>query len=482
MKVTVIGSGYVGLVSACCFAEIGNEVVCVDNDLEKLAKLRQGQSPIFEEFVPELLARHLGKALRFSEDIIESARHCDVIFLAVGTPQQPNGEADLSYVEAATREIAGACGSGFKLIVSKSTVPVYTTQWIVRALVINGADPATFGVASNPEFFREGRAVTDFLYPDRIVIGANSKRATATLTELYRPLTSGAYRENPTAIPAPEGTSPVARLIVTTAQSAEIIKHSANAYLAMKISFINGVANICEAVGADITQVCEGIGSDSRIGSNFLKPGIGYGGSCFPKDVAAFQRVALGNGYDFRLLPEVIRINEDQRRRFLEKIRRTLWTLKGKRVGALGLSFKGGTDDIRESPAVYIIKALAQEGTHVSVYDPAAMGRSQECDFGPQVTLAADSYEAARDCDALLILTDWEEFAHLDLARIRLQLKYPIIIDGRNLYDPQVVAAAELAYVSIGRPDVMPKGMHAPKQRNATIDAGSRPDEDYLAE
>ena len=482
MKVTVIGSGYVGLVSACCFAEIGNEVVCVDNDLGKLSKLRQGQSPIFEEFVPELMARHLGKSLRFSEDIVESARDCDVIFLAVGTPQRPNGEADLSYVEAATREIAGACDSGFKLIVSKSTVPVYTTQWIVRAMLFNGADPAKFDVASNPEFFREGRAVTDFLYPDRIVIGANSDRAIALLTELYGPLTSGAYRGSPTAIPAAEGTSPEARLIVTTAQSAELIKHSANAYLAMKISFINGVSNICEAVGADITQVCEGIGSDSRIGPSFLKPGIGYGGSCFPKDVAAFQTVALGNGYNFRLLPEVIRINEDQRRRFVEKIRRALWTLKGKRVGALGLAFKGGTDDIRESPAIYIIQALAQEGAYISVYDPAAMSRSQECDFGPQVTFASDPYEAARNCDALLILTDWEEFAHLDLVRIGKQLKYPIIIDGRNLYDPQVVAGAGLAYISIGRAEVMPKGLHAPKRRNAMIDAGSRPDEDYPAE
>ncbi len=477
MKITVIGSGYVGLVSACCFAELGNDVICVDSDQKKLAALRQGETLIYEQFVPELLARHQGKRLNFSANICEAARASDIIFIAVGTPQNSHGEADLSYVESVAREIAGALDGGFKLIVNKSTVPVYTSDWVRRALSLNGAQPGTFDVASNPEFFREGTAVTDFLYPDRIVIGADSERSIALLRELYQPLTSRSYYASATVIPAPAHALKQTRLIVTTGKSAELIKHSANAFLALKISFINAVSNVCEAVGADIGQVCEGIGSDARIGPQFLKPGIGYGGSCFPKDIAAYRAVASENGYDFRLLNEVMRINEDQRRRFISKIRRALWTLKGKRLAVLGLAFKGGTNDLRESPAVYIIKALLKEGSEISVYDPAAMENARECHFGSHLRFASDPYDAAGNCDALLILTDWEEFAHLDLLRLRAELKYPIMIDGRNLYDPETVIQAGLAYVSMGRAEAAPPSLGMAKGPDSAVRLAADPEQ-----
>jgi len=322
-----------------------------------------------------------------------------------------------------------------------------------------------FDVASNPEFLREGTAVTDFLFPDRIVVGCDSERSANLLREIYAPLTDGTYYERADAIPQPDRTSIPASIIVTSTKSAEMIKHASNAFLAMKISFINAVACVCESVGANVNQVVHGIGTDSRIGSRFLNPGIGYGGSCFPKDVMAFRAVARESGYDFRLLDEVMRINEEQRQRFLRKIRSALWTLRGKNLGVLGLAFKGGTDDIRESPAVFLVQALLQEGSRITAYDPAAMDRTQEI-MTSSVKFANSAYEAAHDADALLILTEWEEFANLDLTRLRQELRYPIVIDGRNLYDPEVMAAHGFTYYSVGRAACHPDGVPAAVLKN----------------
>jgi UDPglucose 6-dehydrogenase len=324
-------------------------------------------------------------------------------------------------------------------------------------MLLNGTPPELFDVASNPEFLREGSAVTDFLYPDRIVIGADTRRCTAVLEECYRPLVSGEYYSRPDAIPNPDYAQVPPALILTSAKSAELIKHASNAFLAMKISFINAIASICESVGADVEQVVRGIGSDSRIGARFLRPGIGYGGSCFPKDLTAFRAVARECNYDFRLLDEIIRINDEQRQRFLRKVRDALWTLKGKRLAVLGLAFKGGTDDVRESPALSIVKSLLREGSEIVAYDPAATIRAAEMFQDAGLTFAGSAYEAAAQADGLLILTDWEEFAELDLARIRTALRYPIVIDGRNLYAPERMADNGLFYFSIGRPDAIPK-------------------------
>ncbi len=450
MRIAVVGSGYVGLVAGACFADLGHSVVLVDNDEEKLAALRKGEVPIHERFLPELFERHRGKKILFSDDLQSATRESDAIFIAVGTPPTDSGDADLSYVESVAREISGAV-DGYKVVVEKSTVPVYTSQWIRTVILRNGAAPDSFDVASNPEFLREGTAVTDFLYPDRIVIGVESERCADVLRGIYAPMTSGAYYEKAEAIPRPDRAQVPPRLIVTSTKSAELIKHASNAFLAMKISFANAVASICESVGANVQQVCDGIGTDSRIGPRFLNPGIGYGGSCFPKDLMAFRAVAKESGYDFRLLEEVIRINEEQRHRFLRKVRSVLWTLRGKRLGVLGLAFKGGTDDIRESPALMLVQELLREGCKICAYDPAAIGRAKEV-LTSQVEFAQNAYEAAAGVDALLILTEWEEFAALDLKRLRGLLRYPIVLDGRNLYDPAVMAQHGLSYYSVGRP------------------------------
>jgi len=455
VRITVVGSGYVGLVAGACFAELGHEVTVVDNDARKLAALQRGEVPIHEKFLPELMARHRDKRLKFSGDLTEAVHASSAIFIAVGTPPNEHGEADLSYVESVAREVASAI-NGYKIVVEKSTVPVYTSNWVRTVMLRNGATADSFDVASNPEFLREGTAVTDFLFPDRIVLGVDSERCASLLREIYRPLADGTYYEQATAISGPENVNVPPAVIVTSAKSAELIKHASNAFLAMKISFVNAVASICEEVGADVQQVCRGMGSDSRIGSKFLNPSIGYGGSCFPKDLMAFRAVARECAYDFRLLEEVIRINEDQRRRFIQKVRSALWTLKGKRLGVLGLAFKGGTDDIRESPAVLTIEALLKEGCIVSAYDPAAMDRAREV-FGRQIEFATDAHQAAKDADALLILTEWQEFAALDLARLRGELRYPIVIDGRNLYDPKVMVENGFTYYSIGREAVAPE-------------------------
>lgn len=454
MRIAVVGSGYVGLVASACLAELGHHVISVDNDPEKLALLRQGKAPIHEKFLPELLARHRGERLVFSGSLQEAVKDSSVIFIAVGTPAGENGEADLSYVESVSREIARVVNGEYKVVVEKSTVPVYTSEWIRKVMVLNGAPRGSFDVVSNPEFLREGTAVEDFLYPDRIVVGADTLRASEVLKKIYEPLTSGSYYQRKEGIPGPDSFEAPARLIVTSAKSAELIKQASNAFLAMKISFINAVANLCDAVGADVQQVCDGMGADTRIGRRFLQPGIGYGGSCFPKDLKAFRAVARNCGADFGLLDEVMRINEVQRARFLDKVRRALWTLKGKRLAVLGLAFKGGTDDIRESPAVALVKDLLREGCAVAAYDPAAMERCRS--RLPEVRFAESAYDAAENADALLILTDWEEFTGLDLQKLRSALNYPIIVDGRNLLDPQEAAAEGFHYYSVGRPDVAP--------------------------
>src|SRR5467141_1756972 len=450
MRIAVVGSGYVGLVAGACFADLGHDVILVDNDDRKLAALKNGQVPIHENFLPELLSRHRGQRLTFSDDLQGAVRASSAIFVAVGTPPTERGEADLSYVESVARQISGGIND-YKVIIEKSTVPVYTSEWVRKIILRSGTDPEMFDVASNPEFLREGTAVTDFLFPDRIVIGCDNDRCAEVLREIYAPLTGGSYYERSDAIPRPDRAHIPPPIIVTSSKSAELIKHASNAFLALKISFINAVASICESVGANVNQVCHGVGTDSRIGPRFMNPGIGYGGSCFPKDLMAFRAVAKESGYDFRLLEEVVRINEEQRHRFLRKVRSVLWTFRGKRLGVLGLAFKGGTDDIRESPALLLVQELLREGCHVCAYDPAAMERAKEV-LKSGVEFASDAYEAAKGADALLILTEWEEFASLDLKRLRTLVKYPIVLDGRNLYDPAVMVEHGFSYYSVGRP------------------------------
>jgi UDPglucose 6-dehydrogenase len=455
-RIAVVGSGYVGLVAAMCFAEIGHRVICVDNDERKVAALEAGDSLIHEKHLPQLLQRYRNTRVRFTTDLAEATRECDAIFIAVGTPQGENGDADLSYVEAVASEIARHI-SGYKVIVEKSTVPVYTNEWIRRVIERNGVSRDAFDVVSNPEFLREGTAVEDFLHPDRIVVGADSHRAAALLKQIYAPLVTGAYYEKTGAIDGCCSTQSPPPLLMTSTKSAEIIKHASNAFLAMKISFINAVSNLCEAADANVEQVARGIGLDSRIGPRFLRPGIGYGGSCFPKDVAAFRSVAQQMGVDFSLLSEVEKINAQQKRRFLSKVRSALWTLRGKRIAVLGLSFKGETDDIRESPAIDLVEMLLCEGCCVVAYDPAAMERArQELPPSQYLSYAADAYDAAKDADALVILTDWKEFSALDLRKLHAALRYPIVLDGRNIFDPAVMQEHGFTYMSIGRPAAAP--------------------------
>jgi UDPglucose 6-dehydrogenase len=466
MKIALVGSGYVGLVAGACFAELGHDMVLVDSDESKMAALERGECPIHEKFLPELLQRHRGRRLDFTTDLSEAVRRSQLIFIAVGTPPKEDGDADLSYVESVARGIAGAI-DGYKVVVEKSTVPVYTNTWIRKVMLLNGAPAELFDVASNPEFLREGAAVSDFLYPDRIVVGADSERAAETVAEAYRPLVDGSYYQKTDAIPGPATGPFMARLIRTSAKSAELIKHASNAFLAMKISFVNAVSSVCEAVGADVEQVCEGLGSDSRIGRRFLCPGIGYGGSCFPKDLLAFRAVARESGCSFGLLDEVANVNEEQRTRFLRKVKSALWTLKGKKLAVLGLAFKNGTDDIRESPALAIVRSLLKEGCVITAYDPAAMAHAAE-ELSSAVKFAGDPYEAMQGADACLVLTEWEDFAQLDLVRVKQLLRYPILLDGRNLFRPAQMNAAGLNYYSVGRPDVVGERRTTPRKPSST--------------
>src|SRR6201996_503462 len=414
VSICVIGSGYVGLVAAVCFAEMGHQVICVDNDKTKVETLRSGGVPIYEEHLPELLGKHLGRGVEFTTDLSGAVEKCEAIFIAVGTPQGDTGAADLSYVEAVVSEIARSVND-YKVIVEKSTVPVYTNEWVRRVMHRHGVDPTHFDVVSNPEFLREGTAIIDFLHPDRIVVGAGTERAAQLLQRIYAPLTSGTYYDQPGALPGICSAAHPARILVTSAPSAEIIKHAYNAFLALKISFINAVANLAETVDADIEDIAAGISLDSRIGPKFLRAGLGYGGSCFPKDVAAFHWVAQQQGLDFQLLAEIRRINDAQRDVFFNKVRAALWTLRGRKLAALGLAFKCDTDDIRESPALDVIKKLLEAGASVPAYAPAATERAQAVlPPSDKMRYASNVYEAAHDVDAVLILTDWKEFAEID--------------------------------------------------------------------
>lgn len=455
MNIAMIGSGYVGLVAAACMAEMGHHVISVDNDESKIQALQRGECIIHEEFLPELLERHSGDRLTFTTKLDEAVRASSIVFIAVGTPPCESGEADLSVLESVCHEIAANINR-HKVVVVKSTVPVGTNSWVRRILIRYGASPKLFCVAANPEFLREGTAVTDFLFPDRIVIGSDCVKSRLILEQVYLPLTSGAYARSSNSIPVPDDAVLPAQVIATHTRSAELIKQTSNAFLAMKISFINAVANLCETAGADIQEVCEGMGSDRRIGNKFLKPGIGYGGSCFPKDLTALHAAAREYGCGFHLLEEVMHINEDQRKFFLRKVRNVLWTLKGKRLAVLGLAFKGGTDDIRESPAIALVKMLAKEKCHIVAYDPAAMERARQELDSESVTFASSAYDAAKGADALLVLTDWEEFTALDFGRLRKELRHPILIDGRNLYSLEEMERRGFNYVSVGRPETVP--------------------------
>ena len=452
VPICIIGSGYVGLVAAVCFAEMGHRVICVDNDESRIKTLREGAVPIYEKHLPELLAKHGGRTVEFTTSLGTAIEKSEAIFIAVGTPQGNTGAADLSYVEAVVAEIARSIKS-YKVIVEKSTVPVYTNEWIRRVLTRHGVDSQLYDVVSNPEFLREGSAIIDFLHPNRIVVGAGNERSANLLRRIYEPLTNGSYYAQPGTLAGECTVDRPAPLLVTSAQSAELIKHASNAFLALKISFINAVANLAEAVDADIEDIAAGMGLDSRIGPKFLNAGLGYGGSCFPKDVAAFHWVAQKCGVDFQLLEEIRRINETQKDVFFNKVLSALWTLRGKRLDALGLAYKGATDDVRESPAIDIIKRLLKAGATVTCYDPAAMERAhKELPAAENLAYARDIYEAAKDADAVLILTDWKEFAKIDLIRLNQAVRFPIVIDGRNLYQPKQMLDHGFTYVSVGRP------------------------------
>jgi UDPglucose 6-dehydrogenase len=451
VSICVIGSGYVGLVAAVCFAEMGHRVICVDNDKARIKSLREGGVPIYEEHLPELLAKHRN-GMEFTTDLSRAVERSEAIFVAVGTPQGDNGAADMSYVESVVAEIAHVI-DGYKVIVEKSTVPVYTNEWVDRVLRRHRVDPEHYDVVSNPEFLREGTAIKDFLHPDRIVVGAGSERSAELMRRIYAPLTDGGYYDRPDAFPGVCSAAHPPKLLVTSAQSAEVIKHASNAFLALKLSFINAVANLAEAADADIEDIAAGIGLDSRIGPKFLRAGLGYGGSCFPKDVAAFYWVAKQCGVDLQLLQEIRNINLAQKDIFFNKIVSTLWTLRGKRVTALGLAFKGGTDDVRESPAIDIIRKMLNAGAIVTAYDPAAIERAKEVlPQAENLHYVGDLYEAAKGADAVVILTDWKEFINIDLDKLNKTLHFPIVIDGRNLFNLQVMEDHGFTYVSVGRP------------------------------
>lgn len=430
MNISIIGSGYVGLVSGTCFAELGNKVICADNDAKKIALLKNGRVPIFEPGLEELIKNNLKKGrLKFSTNIKEAVINSEVIFIAVGTPPLDSGEADLTGIEHVARSIAQNL-TGYRLIVEKSTVPVETGERVKHTIATYVKRKIKFDVASNPEFLREGTAINDFMHPDRIVIGVESKKARDILTSLYQPLN--------------------APIVVTNIKSAELIKHASNAFLATKISFINAVSRVCDKVGANVEEVAKGMGLDKRIGRAFLDAGIGYGGSCFPKDLDAFVTISENVGYDFDLLKAARRVNEEQKSFYLKKIKDALWVLKDKNIGILGLSFKPNTDDIRSAPSLDIIKSLLQDGAKVRAYDPQAMLKIKNEING--ITLCKDPYEVARHADCLLVVTEWDEFKELDFKRLKKQMRCALIIDGRNIYDPEEMSKFGFKYISIGRP------------------------------
>lgn len=448
MKITVIGTGHVGLVAGACLAEIGHDVVCIDNDPSKIEALRAGRAPFFEPDMEAMVQRNQKRGLlSFSGELQEGIAHSEVIFLCVGTPPLPSGEADLSVVERVTHQIA-ALADGYKLVISKSTVPVLTGDRIQRTMEVYSGRKHEFDVASNPEFLAEGTAVFDFLYPDRIVVGVESERAEKLLREVYEPVVRQEFEWN-LERPNPRDGRKIP-LLVTNRNSSELIKHASNSFLAMKISYINAIANLCDRVGADVTQVAEGMGYDHRIGPQFLRAGIGFGGFCFPKDLQAFVWIAGKNGYDFRLLREVEQINLEQVDNFLQKVKDQVWVLRGKTIAVWGLAFKPNTDDLRFSPALAVIEKLQEEGATVRAFDPKAMDDARK--EYPSLTYCGSAAEAAEGADVLLVLTEWPEFREIDLKALSKKMVRPLMLDGRNLFDPAVVRKAGFEYHSMGRP------------------------------
>jgi UDPglucose 6-dehydrogenase len=429
MKLAIIGTGYVGLVTGTCFAEVGHHVICVDNNAAKVKMLQAGGIPIYEPGLEELVKKNVTDGrLKFTASTAEGVQNSDVIFIAVPTPPLPDGSVDSSYIERVARDIAAAMTS-YKIVVDKSTVPVKTGEKVAETIKRYCKAKVEFDVVSNPEFLREGFAVGDLMNPDRVVIGVHSQRPVAAMKEVYTPFK--------------------APIIVTDINSAELIKHAANSFLALKISYINAIANICEAAGANVQEVANGIGLDERIGRRFLNAGIGFGGSCFPKDLSAFIKIAEQIGYDFRMLKEVQRINADQMTHFVKKITDTLWVLKDKKIGVLGLAFKQNTDDIRSSPAIDLCQRLLKEGATLRVYDPKAMEKAKE--VLPKVTYVDDMNDVAEGCDALVLATEWDEFKKLDLARAKKAMTHPILFDGRNLFCPVEMERLGWIYKSVGR-------------------------------
>jgi UDPglucose 6-dehydrogenase len=447
MRVSVIGTGYVGLVTGACLAAVGHDVVAMDDNPAKIAVLREGRLPIYEPHLAALVAQATRSGrLRFTTDVAEAAQGVAVSFICVNTPPRPDGEADLRYVELATRRLAEHA-TGDLLLVEKSTVPVQTGQWIQKTLALYAKRPGlTFDVASNPEFTREGMAVEDFLHPDRLVLGVASPRAEALLRALYAPIVEGRF-----ACPVHPDcrVDRAVPVLVTDIASAELIKHAANSFLALKITFANAVADVCEAAGADILEVVKGVGLDKRIGRAFLNAGLGFGGSCFPKDLRAFVKIAERTGYDFTLLKEVTRLNAARQAQVVEKLRQALWILQGKRIGLLGLAFKPHTDDVREAPALALATRLLAEGAHVQGYDPQAGAKAK--DAVPALTLCPDPYAAAAGAEALVLCTEWPEFAALDFARLKAGMVRPLLLDGRNALDRAAVTALGFEYLGIGR-------------------------------
>ena len=429
MKLTIIGTGYVGLVTGTCFAEAGHQVICVDRDEAKVKLLQGGGIPIYEPGLEELVKKNTAAGrLHFTALTSEGVQNSDVIFIAVPTPPLPDGAVDLSFIEFVARDIAASMTS-YKIVVDKSTVPVQTGDKVAETIKRYCKAKVEFDVVSNPEFLREGFAVDDFMKPDRVVIGVRTQRPVQAMRQVYAPFD--------------------APILVTDINSAELIKHAANSFLALKISYINAIAVICETTGANVQEVANGIGLDSRIGRRFLEAGLGFGGSCFPKDLSAFIKIAEQLGYDFRLLKEVQHINAAQMERFVKKITDTLWVVKGKTIGVLGLAFKQNTDDVRMSPAIDLCQRLQKEGAQLRVHDPQAMEKAKA--VLKDVTYVYDMNAVAEGCDALVIATEWPEFKKLDLERVRALLTHPILFDGRNLFDPHEMERLGFIYKGVGR-------------------------------
>ena len=451
MKLSVIGAGYVGLTTAACLAQIGHDVFCSESDPEKLTKLQNGGMPLFEPHLEDVIkaGRKSGR-LHFGSTR-EAIAWGNAIFICVGTPPLANGDADLSAIEGVARAIAKHA-SGYRLVIEKSTVPVQTGAQLQKHLSVHSRNGLKYDVASNPEFLREGSSVEDFLHPERIVIGVDSPRAENLLWQIYEPIIRQDFT-CPLHTDCANHKKPI--FLATDTNSAELIKHASNSFLAMKISFINMVANLCEVVGADVTKVAQGMGLDPRIGSSFLNPGIGFGGFCFPKDVQAFIRIAEKSGCDFSLLKEVEKINQRRVEHFVEKIRKELWVLRGKKVAVWGLAFKPNTDDVRFAPSITLVKALLAEGAAVRAYDPEAAEKAKA--ILPEVIYCADAYQAAEGADAILIVTEWDEFRQMDWGRLLSTVEQPLVIDGRNVFVPEEISRKGFRYVSIGRVDASPQ-------------------------